>query len=140
MAKKADKPLSAARLEKVSLKKLSEEFGYGDIFDFNSDGISDWDDDEFGKAYLLGNDKHIMFISEGFKVNGQVRESVLHKQLREVIEANPAIVDHGFIMSIRLHKPSSSKYKPYWTLDRVQIKKDAVVEAVAQQKTIVEYV
>ena len=123
-------------LEKISLKTLAEACKYGETFSFESDGIHDYEDEEYGKSYVLGNDKQIMFVSFGF----EGRESILHKQFREVIEANPTIVDHRFKATILLHRPSKKKFRPYWTLKEVAIMKDVKAEYEQQQKTIVNYI
>ena len=136
----AKREANTKNLEKISLKKLSEKFDYGDTVSFVSEGVSDYEDEEYGRAYVLGNETQIMFISEGFQAKSGFRETVVHKALREAIEANGDIVNHRFTIVFRLHKPSDSRYSPYWTVDKISIHKDAIVEERTLQKTIVEYI
>ena len=121
------------KLESLSLYKLSKSEPVGTKLDIVSHGIGEFDNDEYGHAYVLSDGRKITFVNFGF---GD-KESVVHRAIRDAIENDPMIVDHKMVISLSLHKPKNKNYGNYWAVDKIQVYKETA--DIPQQKTVIEY-
>ena len=121
-------------LENVSLYKLSKSEPVGTKLDIVTHGIGEFENDEYGHAYVLSDGRKITFVNFGF---GD-KESVVHRAIRDALENDPNIVDYKMVISLSLHKPKNKNYGNYWAIDRINVSHEAADKP--QQKTVVEYV
>ena len=121
-------------LENVSLYKLSKSEPVGTKFDIVTHGIGEFENDEYGDAYVLSDGQKITFVNFGF----DDKESVVHRAIRDAIENDPTIVERNMVISLSLHKPKNKNYNNYWVVDRIKVFKEKA--DIPQQKTVVEYV
>ena len=120
-------------LEKVSLYELSKSEPVGTKLDIVTHGIGELET-EYGHVYVLSDGQKIIFVNFGF---GD-KESAIHRAIRDVIEDDPAIVEHNMVISLSLRKPKNKGYNNYWSVDRIKVFKERA--NVPQLKTVVEYV
>ena len=122
------------QLESLSLYKLSKSEPVGTKLDIVTHGIGEFENDEYGHAYVLSDGRKITFVNFGF---GD-KESVVHRAIRDALENDPNIVDYKMVISLSLHKPKNKNYGNYWAIDRIIVSHEAADKP--QQKTVVEYV
>ena len=122
------------KLESLSLYKLSKSEPVGTKLDIVTHGIGEFENDEYGHAYVLSDGRKITFVNFGF---GD-KESVVHRAIRDALENDPNIVDYKMVISLSLHKPKNKNYGNYWAIDRINVSHEAADKP--QQKTVVEYV
>jgi hypothetical protein len=122
------------KLESLSLYKLSKSEPVGTKLDIVTHGIGEFENDEYGHAYVLSDGRKITFVNFGF---GD-KESVVHRAIRDALENDPNIVDYKMVISLSLHKPKNKNYGNYWAIDRIIVSHEAADKP--QQKTVVEYV
>ena len=121
------------KLESLSLYKLSKSEPVGTKLNIMSHGIGEFENDEYGHAYVLSDGQKITFVNFGF---GD-KESVVHRAIRDAIENAPTIVERIIVISLSLHKPKNKNYGNYWAVDKILVYKETV--DTPQQKTVVEY-
>ena len=120
-------------LENVSLYKLSKSEPVGTKLDIVTHGIGEFENDEYGHAYVLSDGRKITFVNFGFAD----KESVVHRAIRDAIDNDPTIVERNVVILLSLHKPKNKNYGNYWAVDKIQVYNETA--DIAQQKTVVEY-
>ena len=120
-------------LENVSLYKLSKSEPVGTKLNIMSHGIGEFENDEYGHAYVLSDGQKITFVNFGF---GD-KESVVHRAIRDAIDNDPTIVERNVVILLSLHKPKNKNYGNYWAVDRIKVGTE--IASIPQQKTVVEY-
>ena len=121
-------------LENVSLYKLSKSEKVGTKLDIVTHGIGEFENDEYGHAYVLSDGQKITFVNFGF--GG--KESAVHRAIRDAMENDPAMAEHNMVISLSLRQPKNKNYNKYWAVDRIKVFKEKA--DIPQQKTVVEYV